>query len=36
MSKDIPEQESGWIDAYTKLANSRLEMIERAKLDGNS
>ena len=29
VQENVTEQESGWIDAYTKLANSRLKMIEQ-------
>jgi len=27
--EDVTEQESGWIDAYIKLSNSRLKKIEQ-------
>lgn len=29
VQEDVTEQESGWIDAYIKLANSRLKKIEQ-------
>ena len=34
VQEDVTEQESGWIDAYTKLANSRLKIIEHIGDEG--
>lgn len=36
VQEDVTEQESGWIDAYTKLANSRLKMIEHIGDEGKN